>query len=633
MELKNIVLIALFVVIIAIVSLMILLPPMIVQYKEQITGNFSLQKFDRVSDVGYIIYTAQGDARLTLLTLKEKPTKKIFIIKDSGVEMTRFEEFIAELKTLDSAGYSTKIVNPFSEIKDGVIIIPTGAMPIHILEKLETINRTIFYIGAKDLIIDNGVKRQEWYNTLSQSTKERLHVIDTTVDKFLEDKDALTTLLRELLENNWITNSRTENKLSGLNRSYTETMNMKASNYMRAIWQSSNSIVIYDSDLLTGHQLLVNATPELFPGQSVEIKFDLKKSNGTVFVVIERNGAEILKDKWQRVSEGNVFIKSYILHEPGTYIIKVTDNSGVIGGTTTHVKDLQIKFIENIDHDYKFTVDIDAKPLKQGIVKVSLGDSNNTKEFFVFNGVVSVPAKIEKGETTFHFVIFDNQKDVIVENRREELFDIYLKYGLPGFTVMILVYICARLLKKPIYIIKTTDSAAGIRREMNMTVEQAIEIFENAHHDLDISGPITATEYAISLKKYGTEGAEITEANVEQVLKYLFKKGVVDAYGGYYQLAGKGDIKKNVLSRIIRDELIKKGIEFSIKGYKFITPYYEIGFFGEKFDKKAFIVFENESDIKSTVAKLNERERAVFSLQQYNHSVELVTKNKLGEIL
>jgi hypothetical protein len=399
------------------------------------------------------------------------------------------------------------------------------------------------------------------------------------------------------------------------------------------MWQTENTIEIYDSDVLRGHQISINATPNLFPWEKLEVMFEVEKSNGTVYVVIEKNGEEKKRDKWQRVSEGNVFIRSYSLEEPGTYIIKIVDNSGVIGGGATHVKDLQVEFIGSSGYEQQFSVKIDGAPVESGIARVSLNNSTKSYEFYIVDGMLSVPAKLNKGENVFHFELFGNKKDVVVENNRKELLDVYLEWGVPGLFLIIFVYGAARILKRPVYVVRVSDSSMKIRKELKISEERAKEVFLRTRKDLGISGPLTVNEYGFGLKRYVTEGAEITEGNVEQVLKHLCKRGLLECHEGFYQLKGEGDVKKNVLKRIIRDELIKKGICFDAVNDKFITKHYEIGFLGNHFEKKAFIVFDNEEEIKATLARLDERTKAIIALKQFNGMIEFVTKDRLEEVL
>lgn len=638
MELKNLVFLILLLAFVTALGLLFLVPGDFISPKQKSITNFSLQTFGRIGDTGYAIYNVEGEGSgtISLISLKEKPTKKIFLMKDSGVGMERFEDFGAALHKLDPLGYNITLVNPFSDVTGGVVVVPTGAMPKLFLDRLEamTINIQVVYIGAKDLIISGGVKRQQWYDSLPDSVKSKMIVIESTTDDMLNDKSAMASLLKTLQENGWAATDKKEILLPSTGGNHTITVDMGNASYLRLISQTNDKIEVIDSGILTSvHTTDINATQVLFPWEKLHLSFDVEKSNGTVYVVIEKNGNEVIKDKWQRVSEGNVFIKSYKLNESGTYLIKVIDNSGIIGGATTRVKDLQIIQVSRNGYEYLFRINVDGKPLRQGIVKVSLNNSTKSHDFYVIDGILTISAKLEKGSNAFHFTLLGTEQSVTVENNQEEVLDIYFRYGIPGLFVILLVYGIARFLRKPIYVIRVSDWSGKIRKELKISADNAREIFMRTRNDLGITGPLTAQEYSIGLKRYATEGAEITEGNIEQVLKQLSKSNLLEGYDGYYQLAGEGNVKKNMLKRTIRDELIKKGIKFEVIRDKFITPHYEVGFFGDRFEKKGFVIFDNEVEMRATLSKLNERTKATVSLQRFNNKIEFITKDKLEEAL
>ncbi len=633
MELKNIIFAVVIIAFVVAISL-IVLPNEFTTPKQKAMANLSFQTFGRVGDVGYVIYDVHGSGKITLLALREKPMKRILILKDSGVGMEHFEDFAVALHELDKLGYNTKIINPFSDVKESIVVVPTGAMPKVFLDRLESIDSPVIYIGAKDLVISGGIKREHWYTALPDNLKSKITVIESTANDLFANKKAMENLLATLRENSWAAANRKDLNISDFAGSYTETITMANASYIRFIFQTDYKTELIDSGILNATSTIsINATGEFFPWEKLYLTFDVKKSNGTIYVEIEKNGNNVIKDKWQRVSEGNVFIKSYQLNESGTYIIKIIDNSGVIGGTSTHVKDLQITHLGASGYDHKFSVKIDGRPLKQGVVKVSLNNSTKAYEFYILDGMLTIPAKLEKGDNVFHFSILGSEKDITIANNQEEILDIYFKYGMPGLLLVLLAYGVARILRRPVYVIRVSDWFGKARKEIRISADRAKEIFIRTRRDLGINGPLTVQEYGFGLKRYSTEGAEITEGNIEQILKQLSKSGLLKGHDGYYQLAEEGDVRKNVLKRIIRDELIKKGIKFEVSGNKFITPQYEIGFFGDHFEKKAFIVFDNEIEMRATLSKLDERTKAAVSLQRFNNKIEFVTKYNLEEAL
>ena len=146
--------------------------------------------------------------------------------------------------------------------------------------------------------------------------------------------------------------------------------------------------------------------------------------------------------------------------------------------------------------------------------------------------------------------------------------------------------------------------------------------------------PITPQEFTISLKRYLTNGADITEGNVEEILKKLVRAGHLESYRDYYQMPGEGDIKKNALCRMIKEKLIQNGTMFEEKNGRFVTKDYEIGFFGQKLSKKkTFIIVEDHTEANRIINHMNDNERSKIMLLQANDMVELVEIDKLEDVL
>ena len=145
--------------------------------------------------------------------------------------------------------------------------------------------------------------------------------------------------------------------------------------------------------------------------------------------------------------------------------------------------------------------------------------------------------------------------------------------------------------------------------------------------------PITTHEFTISLKRYLTNGADITEGNVEEILNKLVKSNYLENHRDYYQLHGEGDVKRNVLHRIVREKLIESGTAFKEEGSKFVLKNMEIGFFGEHFTKKAIVVVDDEAEIKRILSSLNQRHQASIKIAQINDTLSFITIDKLSGVL
>jgi hypothetical protein len=79
--------------------------------------------------------------------------------------------------------------------------------------------------------------------------------------------------------------------------------------------------------------------------------------------------------------------------------------------------------------------------------------------------------------------------------------------------------------------------------------------------------------------------------------------------------------------------LIEHGLEFDEKGNKFVCTDFEIGFFGEKFSKKAIVIFDDQIEINQTLSNMEAFERSKVEVKVANGLLRLVAIDQLGEIL
>ncbi len=200
--------------------------------------------------------------------------------------------------------------------------------------------------------------------------------------------------------------------------------------------------------------------------------------------------------------------------------------------------------------------------------------------------------------------------------------------------LIVIVYAGARLSRRPTYILKATEGSREIRKEIKVTMKDLENAFRDVRRDIKIGkSPITAKEFEIAVKRYITKGADVTEGNIEEMLKKLVNKGTLESYKQYYQFAGEGNIKEAVLLRMIREELIENGISFRTSKNKFVTKDYQIGLYGEKFDGKALIIVDDENEIKKIMDSLSREERAKLRIKEANGLVTFVPIERLGMVL
>lgn len=598
-------------------------------------ASFSLKNFGTAGSQGYAVFNYRGTGNLTLLSHEANAGKAIFVLNDpQAIEASGLPDLVAQLKSLEKYGYTVSLTNT-TTLGNGIYVVPTGAIPSYVLFNLQqnVSNATFIYIGQKDLLISNGIKKHDWYGQLLPEQRKRLVQYDGPLDVFLES--ANRSIPEDILYYRWEQNSNSTSNLSG-NGLQTKTVSMGSGTYLRVIYSLDDSLFGAEDSmpLALSNETLVPQPQSIFPWEKASLMISLARTNGTAYLSITKDGKELKHELLRRVTEESVFPERLQYEEPGEYVLLVSDNGGPIASGILHVKDLQIRPLEQRGFIYVFSVTVDGQPVTNSEALVSIGNSSMKNEFFVTEGTLTVPAKPNPGMNIFNIDVFGTVVPVPVENRSEQLVDIYIKYGIPGLAIVLLVYFGARLTRKPMYILRFGDVGTYIREEARVTMDEAIGAFTKARQDLRLGkSPLTPHEFSMALKRYVTNGADVTEGNVEAILKKLVDAGLLETHRNYYQLRGEGDAKKNVLRRMVREKLIEGGIEFRETGYRFITKDYEIGFFGGKFSKKTLLVVDDEAEVRHILAGLDEAEQAKLRIMQVNNKLSFVPIDRLNEAL
>jgi hypothetical protein len=328
-----------------------------------------------------------------------------------------------------------------------------------------------------------------------------------------------------------------------------------------------------------------------------------------------------------------LFIKKLEYEDPGDYILIVDDNTGQIATGLLHLKNLQIRFKEKIGMSYVFSVTEDGKPVRNSEAMVSLAGSG-PKRIFISDGELVVNAKLGQGINTFNFKVGESVINVDVDNPEDPLFDFYLKFGLPAVGLVLLVFFGARISRRPTYRLRFGDSAEYVRQEIALPMDRALESFRMIRNEMKLgTSPITSHEFSVSLKRYLTNGADVTDGNVEEVLKKLVRLGKLETHRDYYQMKGEGDVVRNVLRRMVREKLIESGVLFKESGGRFVSKDFEIGFFGDRFDKKGFVVVDDPAEEKRIIERMSEAERARLKILQSNDMLVFIPIDRLSDVL
>ena len=595
---------------------------------------FGVVEMGRAGNYGYVVYDYSGEGSVTLISYRKESSKEITIIRDDeGLDMEDFDEFVELFRPLEQYGYTIK-TSDRRVLGEGVYVVPTGAMPTYVLDDLKTDSTegVVIYIGKTDLVLRSGMTEEEWYDGLTPEQKDRILVHDMTLSEYMEAGDFNT--VNEILENRWSFENMEVYNISG-DGVKTSTVPMKNGRFVRIIHDMGSRKGLTDSIALPAEKNLLIPEPESkYPWEESTLRFYLNESDGYAYFSASLNSEEKESTRLSRVVNGSVFLEFLDYSEPGDYILEVTDNTGRLASGVLHVTEIQITLDEVIGYNYFFEVTVDGKPLKEGSVKVSLNGGEESNTEYIDDGVLVVGANPPKGENVFNFRYEGTTINVPYTYDKESIFDTYIKYGIPGLFLVAIVYVGARLSRRPTYILRATEGTKEIRKEVRISRSELEEAFRNVRKDIKIGkNPITAKEFEIAVKRYLTKGADITEGNIEEMLKKMVNKGTLESYRQYYQFAGEGDIKQKVLMRMIREQLIENGISFRTSKNRFITKDYEIGLYGEKFDGKALIVVDDENEVKKIYDSMDGDERAKTRIKEANGLITFVPVDRLGMVL
>lgn len=603
--------------------------------KERVQPLFQVLQTGTAGDSGYAIFNYRGTGNITVVSYDSEPFRDIYIINDSqAIEATRLPELISQLKGLEKYGYRVSMSNG-TGLGNGIYVLPSGAMPSYVLFSIyqNNSNATLVYVGSTNLLLSSGMKKHDWYSTLSPYQRRRMLLYNGTLDDLMQRGEL--PIARDILLNSGTMQRNMTLRVSGSGLR-TASLDIANASRIRLICELDGLYGIYDSQPLHLRDLTV-LRPQpatIFPWEKSTLEFSLTRTNGTAFLSVQKDGKEVRRDLLRRVTDENIFLQRLQFSEPGEYVLEVTDNAGPIASGMLRVRDLQVELKERRGMTYVFSVLVDGAPLGDSSAVVWLGNSSTRRKFYISDGELTVNARLDRGTNVFNIDLFGNVIQIPVDNSSDPLLDFYIKFGIPGLGIILLVYFSARVSRKPVYTLRIGDSSTYIRQEVRLTSADALEAFKGAREALHLpAAPITAHEFGVELRRRFTNGADVTEGNVEGILKSLVNAGRLEAHREYYQLAGEGDARVNALRRMVREKLIENGIAFREAGRKFVTKDYEIGLFGENFTKKAIVVVDSDSEVNSILRRMSEPDKALLRIRQANDMLSFVPIDRLGGAL
>ncbi|MBD3389901.1 hypothetical protein GF415_03000 [Candidatus Micrarchaeota archaeon] len=591
----------------------------------------------RAGEYGYYLYMANGTGHTQLLGLDEEPKDKIYVLSETGVGMDSFNSFVEELDTLNEYGMSVEVIgrSDVRKVRDSILIVPTGAIPDYVLNSIGSTGsfNTLVYIGKTDLKMASSLRKDYWYAQLDNQTKEKIIVKEYTLDEFMDDPELMEGFREELKENSWAVVSESTQEFSGANEEKSIFVPLEDGGYLRFIYEAGENRGIDVSSFLASEPVEVETDGEVYPWERAAVSFTLSNTTGKAFYTVEKNGEILLSEDLGRVGVEKAFYYTYEFEEAGDYIIKVYDSSGMLGSTYIHVKGIEINREESWNMRTLFSVEVDGEPLKTGDLYVSVNNGEEEK-YPIADGQVSVPVKLQSGKNVFRVQYLEYKETITYTREQAGTIETYIKWGPFIVIFIIIVYVAASVRKRPVYTIKVEAVAKKERNTVEVEPEDLIECIKYLQDRFGWNKvPIKLNEFAYSVRKNITDGAEVLDGDLEAMLKELEKRGKIERYGDYYQLSGWGEVKKNVLMREARDILVSRGIRFkeTKKGFSIGSSLISADYI--ETEKKLIVVFENEEDIRRFMKSLRGDERARLEVKKANDALKITTVNRLEEIL
>ncbi len=622
--------ISLFFLLIAVLSIVISLPS---DSASSSFSHFSVLDSGVASNSFYYVVNSSENTFAQIITSKIPLYKKVVILtpKSSvGLSNESLSYLSSDLDSLKSYGFSVSFTNSTDIPSDSIFIVPNGALPNVFLEKLNSTNSVIYYFGSTDLIIEsNSIKRRDFSGSVA--SLPNFITVSPSLDQFLETSK---NNFSDILLYSSLSQESYSNFTLKSSSIYTLSIDSNLSNYSRLIYFNSGLKNVVDLRASPYNSIFNFSNNPVYPNQKTNLVFSLNRSIGPAVLQIKLNDKLISNESLGRITSENVFIRRLEFVEPGKYLVFVSDSNGTISKEILSVKKIQIIPVSQSGLNYRFSVLLDDSPIQSSTATVSFENSSASKKYYIQNGTLIISAAMPKGNNTLIFEIDGQKIPIGITNNSEPLFDFYFKFGIPVFFIILIVFIVSKITRRPIYRIRFNSTSSPSRIEQRISSSSIIEAFSNYRKDLSLdSSPLSLSEFNLALKKYLTLGSDITEGNLESLLKKLEKQNLLKSHNNFYSLPSDGDPATLAILRIIRDRLIENGINFNQKGNSFETRSFQIGTHGSIFTKNALMVFQNTSDLNSYLVSLDYSERSKVELKIQNGTLILATLETFEDYL
>ncbi len=608
-----------------------------VSEEEAEMGYVEIVSKGRAGEFGYYLYNANGTGSVKLLGLNESSKNRIAILSETGIGMESFNEFVEEMDSLQEYGMTVEVIgrSDMRNVRDSILIVPTGAIPDYILNTLGSTGtfNTLIYIGKTDLKMASSLRKDYWYAQLDDATKGKIIVEEYTLDEFMDDPALMEKFKQDVLENRWAVISEAEEGFENYNGEKSIFVPLEKNGYLRLIYHAGQKKGVDDSGFLPIEPVHMETDGEVYPWERAAVSFTLSNTTGKAFYTVEKNGVILLSEDLGRIGVEKAFYYTYEFEEPGDYIVKVYDSSGMLGSTYVHVKDIQVVREGTWDIRTVFSVTVDGEPLKTGHLYVSI-NNEEAEKYPIIDGHVTVAEKLQSGTNIFRVQYLEYKEDIVYERGDVGTIETYIKWGPFILVFIIIIYVLATMRKQPMFTIKIEAVARKERNTVEVSCNRMVDCINYLEEKFGWEKvPVKLGEIAYSIRKNITDGADVLDGDLEAILKTMEARGLVERDGDYYQLKGWGDVKKNVLMRRVRDILVKNGIRFKEKKKGFDIGSALLSADYLDMDKKLILVFDGEEDMRRFMSSLKGSERARLEVKKTNDMIRLIAIDRLDEIL
>jgi hypothetical protein len=607
------------------------------QEEEAEKGYLEILSGGRAGEYGYYLYNANGSGNATLFGLDQEPRDRVYILSETGIGMESFNEFVDEMDTLQEYGMTVEVIGrgDVRNTREGILIVPTGAIPDYILNTIGSTGtfNTLVYIGKTDLKMASSLRKDYWYLQLDDATKEKIIVKEHTLDEFMDGPGLVEGFKEELLENSWAVVSRETHTFEDYDGDSSLFVPLEETGYLRFLYHAGPNKGVESSGLLPKEPVRLETDGHVYPWERAAVSFTLSNTSGKAFYTVEKNGVILLSEDLGRIGVEKAFYYTYEFEEPGDYIVKVYDSSGMLGSTYIHVKNIKIIREGTYDIRTVFRITVDGEPLKSGDLYISV-NNEEAKKYPIIDGHATIAEKLQGGKNVFRVQYLEYKEDIIYTREQAGTIETYLTWGPVILVFIVVVYVLASMRKRPVYTIKVGAFSRKERNELEITYDDIKGCFEYIEDKFGWENvPVKLNEIAYSVRKNITDGADVLDGDLEAILKTMEKKEMVERYGDYYQLRGWGDVKKGVLMRQARDTLVKNGVKFKETKNGFDSGSEIISAEYADLKKKLLLVFDGEEDARRFMNSLKGSERARIEIKKANDMIKLVPIDRLEDLL